>query len=119
MLDTGLMTAMSRLDRSSARADTDFWGRLVETAVGAHLLNTAGRDIEVTWWREGDREVDFVVSDGTRVLAIEVASGRRKRGLPGLEAFGGAFDSEKLLVGAQGLPLETALTMSADQLLAS
>lgn len=119
MLDTGLVTAMSRLDPQAARADPDFWGRLVETAVGAHLLNTAGRDLEITWWREGDREVDFVVGDRERVLAIEVASGRRKASLPGLDAFRRVAPARTLLVGAQGLPLELALSTPAVDLLAS
>ena len=117
VLDPGLMTAMSEHDPASARADADFWGRLVETAVGAHLLNTAGRDTAVGWWREGDREVDYVVSDRSQVLAIEVSSGRRKPSLPGLAAFGRTFESRKLLVGAQGLSLEVALSTPADQLL--
>lgn len=118
MLNTGLVTAMSRLDPLAARADTDFWGRLVETAVGAHLLNSAGRDLEVTWWREGDREVDFVVADHERVLAIEVASGRRKASLPGLDAFRRVAPARRLLIGAQGLPLEVALSTPAVDLVA-
>ena len=115
--DPGLMTAMSEHDPVSARGDADFWGRLVETAVGAHLMNTAGRDTAISWWREGDHEVDYVVSDRTRVLAIEVASGRRKPSLPGLAAFGRVVESRKLLVGAQGLPLDVALATSGDRLL--
>ena len=117
LLDPGLMTAMSEHDPVSARGDADFWGRLVETAVGAHLMNTAGRDTAISWWREGDHEVDYVVSDRTRVLAIEVASGRRKPSLPGLAAFGRVVESRKLLVGAQGLPLDVALATSGDRLL--
>lgn len=117
VLDPGFMSAMTDVDPATARADRDYWGRLVETAVGAHLANTAERDVEVTWWREGDREVDFVLSHRSNVLAIEVASGRRKASLPGLEAFGRTFESRKLLIGAQGLPLETALSTPASQLL--
>lgn len=119
VLDPGLMTAMAAVDPVSAHADRDFWGRLVETAVGAHLVNTAERDVEVTWWRVGDREVDFVLSDRSTVLAIEVASGRRKPSLPGLEAFGRVVESRKLLIGAQGLALDVALSTPADQLLSS
>lgn len=115
-LDPGLMTAMSGLSPAALRDDRDRWGRLIETAVGAHLVNTAGRDLEVTWWREGDREVDFVLAGPEGVLAIEVASGRHKPGLPGLEAFGRAVPSRKLLIGAQGLPLEVALSTPADDL---
>lgn len=115
-LDPGLMTAMTGIDPAAARADRDHWGRLVETAVGAHLMNTAGRDLDVNWWRAGDLEVDYVLAGRGDVLAIEVASGRRKPSLPGLDAFGRAHPSRKLLIGGQGLPLETALSMPATQL---
>jgi hypothetical protein len=118
-LDTGLVTAMSGLDPAAIRSDGGTWGRLVETAVGAHLVNTAGTGVEVTWWRERNREVDFVVADGRRVLAVEVASGRKKDGLPGLEAFTTATPRARpLLIGAQGLPLERALDVVASDLLA-
>jgi hypothetical protein len=105
------------LTRYSGQGDA--WGRLVESAVGAHLVNTAGRDVEVTWWRERDREVDFVLSGPGGVLAIEVASGRRKSSLPGLAAFSRLVPSaHALLVGGQGLPLEEVLTRPASDLLA-
>jgi hypothetical protein len=41
VLNTALITAQSRLTFEEARKDREFWGRLVESAVGAHLLNTA------------------------------------------------------------------------------
>lgn len=117
-LDTGLMTAMSTLEPEDARADRTFRGRLVETAVGAHLVATAGPDVEVTWWRVGDREVDFVLAQGSKILAIEVASGHEKSDLRGLGAFTKAFPTARtLLIGAQGLPFETALSTPADALL--
>ena len=112
------MTAMSSMTPATARADGDYWGRLVESAVGAHLVNTADRGLEVTWWRDRDREVDSVLSRPGETLAIEVTSGRRKRGLPGLEAFGRAFGpSRKLLIGGQGLPLEAVLSEPAGALM--
>lgn len=117
-LDTGLVTAMSTLEPNDAQTDRTFRGRLVETAVGAHLVATAGPDIEVTWWRAGDREVDFVLARGSALLAVEVASGPEKTDLRGLAAFTKAFPTARtLLIGAQGLPLETALSTSADVLL--
>lgn len=117
-LDTGLVTAMSTLEPSDAREDRTFRGRLVETAVGAHLVETAGPDLEVTWWRVGDREVDFVLARGSSILAIEVGSGPEKSDLRGLAAFTRAFPTARqLLIGAQGLPLETALSTSAHELL--
>lgn len=119
-LDTGLIGAMSTQTPAEARSHPESWGRLVETAVGAHLVNTAGRDIEVTWWRERDREVDFVLSGPGGVLAIEVASGRVKPSLPGLAAFRRIMPAARtILVGAQGLAIEEILTRPASQLLAA
>ena len=116
-LDTGLISAMSTGTPTGARAHPESWGRLVESAVGAHLVNTAGRDLEVTWWRERDREVDFVLSGPRGVLAIEVAGGRVKPSLPGLAAFSRVVPSARtLLVGAQGLPLEEVLSRPASDL---
>jgi len=72
----------------------------------------------VTWWRVGDREVDFVLARGSAILAIEVAGGPEKSDLRGLAAFTKAYPAARtLLIGAQGLPLETALSTPADALL--
>ncbi|MFM9075375.1 MAG: DUF4143 domain-containing protein, partial [Bacteroidota bacterium] len=38
------------------------WGRWVESAVGAHLLNHQYRDdYTLHYWRQGSLEVDFVL----------------------------------------------------------
>src|SRR4030066_1655882 len=59
------------------------WGRLVENAVGSHFCNGfAGTGYSISYWREGDREVDFVVSRGSKTWAIEVKSGRSGKLLP-------------------------------------
>jgi hypothetical protein len=109
--NTALMTAHSPLSYDMAQLDRDFWGRLVESAVGAHILNSAaGTNIEVAYWREGNLEVDFVLRNGNTVTAIEVKSGRRRESLPGMEAFCRAFEPRRnLLVGGQGIPLEEFL----------
>jgi len=66
VMNTALMTATSGLSPAEAHADREFWGRLVESAVGAHLANAAAAgDCEVYYWRERNHEVDFVVKAGT------------------------------------------------------
>jgi hypothetical protein len=116
-LDTGLMTAMSGLTRDELRRQPDAWGRVVETAVGAHFANSSPVDLAVSWWRDRDREVDFVLEAPGRLLAVEVASGRRKGSLPGLEAFQRSFPSARvLLAGAEGLPLADILRIPAGEL---
>lgn len=92
VLNTALMSAVAGLSPEEARADRSFYGRLVESAIGAHLANAAQRgDCELFYWREKNREVDFVVRAGRRLLAIEVKSGRRRDALPGMAAFSDAF----------------------------
>jgi predicted AAA+ superfamily ATPase len=111
VLNTALMTAQSGLDPEEARADPEFWGRLVESAVGAHLANAAASgECELFYWRDRNREVDFVARAGRRLAAVEVKSGRRRDTLAGTAAFAAAFKpSRKLLVGGDGIPLEEFL----------
>lgn len=111
VLNTALMTAPSGLSLEEARGDREFWGRLVESAAGAHLANAAAAGAcELFYWRERNREVDFVVRAGRAITAIEVKSGRSRDAQPGLAAFAAAFKPRrKLLVGADGIPLEEFL----------
>ena len=112
VMNTALMTAQSGLSPDGARVDREFRGRLVESAVGAHLANAAaGGACELFYWRERNREVDFVVRAGRTVIAIEVKSGRAPGAFPGLGAFAEAFKPKRtLLVGGDGISLEEFLT---------
>jgi len=112
VLNTALMTAQSGFSPEEARTDREFRGRLVESAVGAHLVNAAASgSCELFYWREQSREVDFVVRAGQRVVAIEVKSGRAPDAFPGLAAFSEAFKPTRALqVGGDGISLEDFLT---------
>ena len=112
VMNTALMTAQSGLSPDEARADREFRGRLVESAVGAHLANAAATGAcELFYWREQNREVDFVVRAGRTVLAIEVKSSRAPDAFPGLGAFSEAFKPKRtLLVGGDGISLDEFLT---------
>ena len=112
VLNTALITAQAGTTLAQARADRVFWGRLVESAVGAHLANASAMDdCDVHYWRERNREVDFVVSAGRTLVAIEVKSGRAPEMLPGMAAFSEAFrPARKLLVGGDGIDLGTFLS---------
>jgi len=111
VLNTALMTAQSKLSLEEAKADREFWGRLVESAAGAHLANAAAAgECELFYWRERNREADFVVRAGRTVTAIEVKSGRRREALAGVDAFATAFKgARRLLVGGDGIALEEFL----------
>ena len=114
--NNALVTAQSDRSFEQARRRPDYWGRLVESTVGASLVNSIrGTTIEVFYWSSRNREVDFVLAKGGKVVAIEVTSARRKTGLPGIEAFSEEFDIHKmLLVGGQGIPIEEFLNAPPD-----
>jgi len=116
VMNTALMIAIAGLTPDEARADHEFQGRLVESAVGAHLANAASCGLcDLFYWRARNREVDFVTRTGKQLVAIEVKSGRRRDALPGIEAFGVAFrPTRKLLVGADGISLAEFLSRPAE-----
>lgn len=108
--DTSLMTAAWRDDSSHLLDDPALRGRLTESAVGAYLLARSKREgFEVRWWREGSKEVDFVLKQRDKLLAIEVKSGTVKE-LTGLDAFKQAFpEARTLIVGSPIATLEEFL----------
>lgn len=116
VFNTALMTALSGLSPDEARADRAFRGRLVESAVGAHLANAAAAGVgEVFYWRDTNREVDFVVRAGRVLVAIEVKSGRVPDTFPGLAAFTEAFrPTRTLIVGGDGIALDEFLATSVE-----
>lgn len=115
-LNTALMTAPTQMKLSEARQDGEYWGHLVETAVGASLANgLIGKVANLSYWNVRDREVDFVISRGKKLVAIEVKSGKRKDRLPGMTAFSQAYaGARKLLVGADGIPIDEFLLTPAE-----
>ena len=92
----------------------------MDSAVGEQLLNTSlGTSIELTYWRDRNQAVDFVLRSGAKITAIEVKSGRRREPPPGLGAFDKRFRPQhKLLVGGQGVLIEEFLVKPAAHWLA-
>ncbi len=107
VMNTGLLGALSGLTPQEARADAAGWGRLVESAVGAHLANAAAAgECRLYYWRERSQEVDFVVERGRTLTAIEVKSGAAPRQHGGSAAFAQTFPTKRtLLVGGDGIAL--------------
>lgn len=112
--NNALVNALSTLNFTASIGDTVWWGRLVENAVGAHLCNSLNSvEYTLTYWREGDHEVDFVVARGRDIWAIEVKSGRSGKA-SGLARFRNRYpDARALLVGGQGIPLEEFFSSNA------
>ena len=107
-LNTALMTALANSSFKEWRSNPDIWGRLVEVAVGAHLVNEGTQHgLEVYYWRKGHYEVDFVVSKGRSLVIIEVKSGKRQIVSSGLELFSRLNKIKKAItVGTGGIELK-------------
>ncbi len=105
--NNALINAASLRPYDRARQDTAWWGRLVENAVGAHLLNHLSKlPYWIGYWRKGNHEVDFVVTTGQTTWAIEVKSGRDKPA-GGIAAFVTHYPkAQPILIGTGGLSLD-------------
>ena len=116
VLNTAIMTATYPHSLARGRDDGAFWGRLCESAVGAHLHNTIGTDgtMRLRYWRDGTDEVDFVLASGRDLVAIEVKSGRRRKRAAGLPAFKASFPGAKgCVVGTDGILFNEFLSETA------
>jgi uncharacterized protein len=105
--NNALVNALSTRTFDASIADSIWWGRLVENAVGACLCNSLNSiEYSITYWRDGNYEVDYVVARGADIRALEVKSGIGGK-LSGLTRFLSRYpDAKPLIVGGQGIPLE-------------
>jgi hypothetical protein len=52
-----------------------FWGRIFESAIGAHIAcNIFTGGYQAYYWRENNQEVDYIIKSGSKIAAIEVKS---------------------------------------------
>lgn len=92
-------------------------GRCYESLVGAHLRSSVlGTLISLHWWRDGNDEVDYVLSRGEDVLAIE-ATTSATHSYRGLDAFKKLNPGAKtMLVGGDGFPIDEFLERTPHEL---
>ena len=89
----------------NARQDYTWWGRLVENAVGAYLLNhLTGLPYSLYYWRKRGLEVDFVIKTPLSLWALEIKSGKPQNP-KGVAEFCRLYqDARPLIIGSQGMP---------------
>ena len=115
VFNTALMSSVYGLNFDEARADRSYWGRLVESSVGAHLLNAASSRTEVKYWRDRNFEVDFVLERGLNLVGIEVKSGQTPVATKGLAEFQRRFQPKNtFVVGDADVPLHEFLSLPPD-----
>jgi len=117
VFNNALLTAQDDLTFEKALSDSKIWGRLSESAIGAHLINNAiTNNYTVYYWREKNDEVDFIIERKNTLIALEVKTGRRAEN-NGMRVFAQAFKPKKvLLVGTGGIGIEAFLRMNPGEM---
>jgi uncharacterized protein len=115
--NTALISAQSGDSFKDIQIRPDDWGRLVESSIGAHLINySITEGFTVSYWRERNEEVDFVLAKKGKVIGLEVKSGSAQFS-SGIAAFKKAFNPDKvLLIGKTGIPWQDFLKLNPVEL---
>jgi hypothetical protein len=107
--NTALISALRPESFAEALGEPLFWGHMVESSVGAYLINQANEypDIKLYYWRDKNAEMDFVVKYGKKTFGIEVKSNAEKISTINREKFAARFPGARLiLVGDSGISFE-------------
>jgi hypothetical protein len=117
--NTALISAQQQHSFQEIAANPSKWGRWVESAIGACLLNHTRTDaINLFYWREGNHEVDFVLEHKGKVIGLEIKSGHTEHA-SGMAAFEQQCKPYKvLLIGNSGIPWQEFLELEPLELFA-
>ena len=107
----------SPLTFEQAILDRKAWGHIFESGIGAYLVSQAFiHRFDVFYWRERDKEVDFILHKKGTLIAIEIKSNAEKK-TDGLEIFKQKFNPKQaFIVGDGGICVEDFLTMDINKL---
>lgn len=111
--NTALISARRTETFKEIFAKPEEWGRIVESALGAHLLNfSIAENFKLYYWRQDNHEVDFVIEHKGKIIGIEVKSGTTAK-TTGMDVFSKKFKPDKvILTGKSGIPLQEFLTIN-------
>lgn len=96
--DNALLSVMSGKTFDQVKNDPAIFGRFVESAIGTHLLNSKKENkTNLYYWREGDKEVDYIIEYDNKIISIEVKSSVNKSS-NGLYEFRKKYNPHKSLI---------------------
>jgi uncharacterized protein len=115
--NTALISAQRNEMFADISSKPDEWGRMVESSIGAHLINySLTEGFKLFYWRERDDEIDFVIERRGKLIGLEVKSGTIGSE-SGMAAFQNRFKPQRvLLIGNPGLPWKNFLQMNPVEL---
>lgn len=115
--NTSLLTVKRNETFNEIQKIPEKWGRHIESAIGAHLLNySRSENFNVFYWRYRNKEIDFIISKGEALIGIEVKSGKRKT-YEGINAFKEEHHPDKtFLIGDDGLSWQEFLKINPSEL---
>ena len=115
--NTALISAQNYQTFDEITQQPEQWGRMVESAIGAHLVNySLTNNFRVHYWKHANYEVDFVIEKRGKVIGLEVKSGKLQKA-GGMAAFKKEFNPDKLLIiGNSGLPWQEFLEINPNEL---
>ena len=111
--NTALISGQLKETFADIFAEPQKWGRVVESAVGAHLLNySITNNYSIYYWRHRSNEIDFVLESNGKIVGLEIKSGIKQNTL-GMQNFQKEFNPDKvLLIGNTGLGWQEFLTIN-------
>ena len=118
VFNNALKTVYASRTFEEAFKDRKCWGRIYESAVGAHILSHAYEgDYKVWYWRDYDNyEVDYILEKKGELIAVEVKS-NDDRTNSGLSKFKEKFHPIlSFVVGEGGMSVETFLSNNPSEL---
>ncbi len=119
VLNTAFITSYTSKNIKEAKKDKVYWGHLVESAVGSHLINQAIKyNGKIYYWRDGNYEIDFILIIEGKIIAIEVKSHYRKTVLYGMDMFSRKHHvDKKMLIGGDGISVGEFLNTEITELI--
>jgi len=115
VMNNALMGALSDENFDQSQGNKKRWGRLVESAVGAHLIAHQNDDLKLYYWNESNAEVDFVLQLGSKYIALEVKLSNDK--VSGIGQFQKQFKPHKVYqLSDQGLSWQQLISMDPREL---
>ena len=120
--NTALISALRPETFAQAVGHQPLWGHMVESSVGAYLINQTLEysSYKLYYWRDKNAEMDFVVRYGKKILGIEVKSNAANISAKNREKFIARFPGAHIvLVGNYGISFEEFILTPLPQLFAA